>query len=246
MADLSRLAAEDGRPQLGRNLTYGLLDSLGRAIVTGRYDHEPFPTEAELAKQHSVSRSVTREAVKMLTAKGLLSARPRQGTIVQPTASWNLFDADVLRWLLERQFSIDLLKQFNQLRVAIEPEAAALAARFATAEDRTRIAEGLERMAAAERGLDDTLEADIAFHVAILHASRNPFYAQFREMVRTALRTSIRFTNRIKGRTANLADHAAVRDAIDAGDAERARVAMRNLISDVLELIDEAEASPGA
>lgn len=246
MADLSRLAAEDGRPQLGRNLTYGLLDSLGRAIVTGRYDHEPFPTEAELAKQHSVSRSVTREAVKMLTAKGLLSARPRQGTIVQPTASWNLFDADVLRWLLERQFSIDLLKQFNQLRVAIEPEAAALAARFATAEDRTRIAEGLERMAAAERGLDDTLEADIAFHVAILHASRNPFYAQFREMVRTALRTSIRFTNRIKGRTANLADHAAVRDAIEAGDAEGARVAMRSLISDVLELIDEAEAGPGA
>lgn len=246
MADLSRLAAEDARPQLGRNLTYGLLDSLGRAIVTGRYDHEPFPTEAELAKQHSVSRSVTREAVKMLTAKGLLSARPRQGTIVQPTASWNLFDADVLRWLLERQFSIDLLKQFNQLRVAIEPEAAALAARFATAEDRTRIAEGLERMAAAERGLDDTLEADIAFHVAILHASRNPFYAQFREMVRTALRTSIRFTNRIKGRTANVADHAAVRDAIEAGDSEGARVAMRNLIGDVLELIDEAEAGPGA
>lgn len=246
MADLSRLAAEEARPQLGRNLTYGLLDSLGRAIVTGRYDHEPFPTEAELAKQHSVSRSVTREAVKMLTAKGLLSARPRQGTIVQPTASWNLFDADVLRWLLERQFSIDLLKQFNQLRVAIEPEAAALAARFATAEDRTRIAEGLERMTAAERGLDDTLEADIAFHVAILHASRNPFYAQFREMVRTALRTSIRFTNRIKGRTANVADHAAVRDAIEAGDPEGARVAMRNLIGDVLELIDEAEAGPGA
>lgn len=246
MAELSRLAAEDARPQLGRNLTYGLLDSLGRAIVTGRYDHEPFPTEAELAKQHSVSRSVTREAVKMLTAKGLLSARPRQGTIVQPTASWNLFDADVLRWLLERQFSIDLLKQFNQLRVAIEPEAAALAARFATAEDRTRIAEGLERMTAAERGLDDTLEADIAFHVAILHASRNPFYAQFREMVRTALRTSIRFTNRIKGRTANVADHAAVRDAIEARDSEGARVAMRNLIGDVLELIDEAEAGPGA
>jgi DNA-binding FadR family transcriptional regulator len=241
LADLSRLATDDARPQLGRNLTYGLLDSLGRAIVTGRYDQEAFPTEAELAKQHGVSRSVTREAVKMLTAKGLLSARPRQGTIVQPTASWNLFDTDVLRWLLERQFSVDLLKQFNQLRVAIEPEAAALAARFATSDDRRRIGEGLERMAAAERGLDDTLDADIAFHVAILHASRNPFYAQFRDMVATALRTSIRFTNRIKGRTANVADHATVRDAIEAGDPESARVAMRNLIGDVLDLIDEAE-----
>ncbi|WP_241527215.1 FadR/GntR family transcriptional regulator [Sphingomonas turrisvirgatae] len=230
-----------GRPELGRNLTYGLLDNLGRAIVTGRFETEPFPTEAELAKQHNVSRSVTREAVKMLTAKGLLSARPRQGTVVQPTTSWNLFDTDVLRWLLERQFSVDLLKQFNQLRIAIEPEAAALAARFGDEAELRRITDGLERMEAAEKGLDDTLDADIAFHVAILRASSNPFYFQFRDVVTTALRTSIRFTNRIKGRTASVADHAAVRDAILARNPDAARTAMRDLIGDVLELIDEAE-----
>lgn len=240
--ELSTTARDEGRPELGRNLTYGLLDNLGRAIVTGRFEREAFPTEAELAKQHGVSRSVTREAVKMLTAKGLLSARPRQGTVVQPTTSWNLFDTDVLRWLLERQFSVELLKQFNQLRVAIEPEAAALAARFAEEADLQRINEGLARMEAAEQGLDDTLEADIAFHIAILRGSGNPFYAQFRDVVTTALRTSIRFTNRIKGRTASVADHAAVRDAILAGDPDGARVAMRELIGDVLELIDEAEA----
>ncbi len=230
-----------GRPELGRNLTYGLLDNLGRAIVTGRFEKEAFPTEAELAKQHNVSRSVTREAVKMLTAKGLLSARPRQGTVVQPTTSWNLFDTDVLRWLLERQFSVDLLKQFNQLRIAIEPEAAALAARFGDEAELQRITDGLERMEAAEKGLDDTLDADIAFHVAILRASSNPFYVQFRDVVTTALRTSIRFTNRIKGRTASVADHAAVRDAILARNPDAARTAMRDLIGDVLELIDEAE-----
>ncbi|MCW4463836.1 FadR family transcriptional regulator [Sphingomonas sp. BT-65] len=245
--ELSSLTRGEERPELGRNLTYGLLDNLGRAIVTGRFEQEAFPTEAELAKQHGVSRSVTREAVKMLTAKGLLSARPRQGTVVQPTTSWNLFDTDVLRWLLERQFSVELLKQFNQLRVAIEPEAAALAARFADENDVQRISEGLERMKAAERGLDDTLEADIAFHVAILRGSGNPFYAQFRDVVTTALRTSIRFTNRIKGRTASVTDHAAVRDAIVARDPDRARIAMRDLIGDVLELIDKAEgkALPG-
>ncbi|TGX55200.1 FadR family transcriptional regulator [Sphingomonas gei] len=236
------LGAEDARPQLGRNLTYGMLDSLGRAIVTGRYESEAFPTEAELAKQHGVSRSVTREAVKMLTAKGLLSARPRQGTVVQPATNWNLFDTDVLRWLLERQFSIDLLRQFNQLRVAIEPEAAALAARVGTPDELARITQGLERMVAAEQGLEDTLEADIAFHVAILRASGNPFYAQFRDVVGTALRTSIRFTNRLKGRSANVADHAAVRDAIAAHDPDAARAAMRALIGDVLDLIDDVEA----
>lgn len=240
--ELSTLVHNEGRPELGRNLTYGLLDNLGRAIVTGRFERESFPTEAELAKQHGVSRSVTREAVKMLTAKGLLSARPRQGTVVQPTTSWNLFDTDVLRWLLERQFSVELLKQFNQLRVAIEPEAAALAARFAGADDFQRINDGLDRMKAAEQGHDDTLEADIAFHIAILRGSGNPFYAQFREVVTTALRTSIRFTNRIKGRSASVADHAAVRDAIVARDPDGARTAMRELIGDVLELIDAAEA----
>lgn len=64
-------------PLLARNLTHGMLDSLGRAIVTGQYRAKAFPTEAEIAKAHGVSRSVTREAVKMLTAKGLVSARPR-------------------------------------------------------------------------------------------------------------------------------------------------------------------------
>lgn len=231
----------DGRAQLGRNLTYGMLDSLGRAIVTGQFDGRPFPTEAELAKQNNVSRSVTREAVKMLTAKGLLSARPRQGTIIEPSSSWNLFDTDVLRWLLERQFSVELLKHFNQLRVAIEPEAAALAAKFGGDDDLAIISAGLARMEAAERGEDDVLEADIAFHVAVLRASKNPFYWQFRDVVATALRTSIRFTNRIKGRTASVADHGAVRDAILARDGESARNAMRHLIGDVLELIDQSE-----
>ena len=224
----------------GRNLTHAMLDDLGRAIVTGAYASATFPTEAQLATQHGVSRSVTREAVKMLTAKGLLSARARQGTMVQPSATWNLFDPDVLRWLLERQFSIDLLRQFSQLRIAIEPEAAALAARFGTPGEHGGISAALARIAAAEAGTDDTLDADIAFHVAILSATQNPFYLQFRDVVKTALHTSIRFTNRIKGRTASLADHAAVERAILARDAETARAAMRHLIAEVLELIDAA------
>lgn len=217
-----------------------MLDALGRAIVIGVYDAQPFPTEAELARQYGVSRSVTREAVKMLTAKGLLSARPRQGTIVQAASSWNLFDTDVLHWLLERKFSVDLLRQFNELRIGIEPEAAALAAAGSTPAEQSAIAMGLARMVAAEEGNDDPLEADIAFHIAVLEASRNPFYNQFRDMVATALRTSIRFTNRIKGRSASVEDHRAVHTAIVAGDVAGARTAMKRIIGDVLELIDDA------
>ena len=231
------------RTGLGRNLTYGMLDALGRAIVVGHYDNLFFPAEAELARQHGVSRSVTREAVKMLTAKGLLSARPRQGTIIQPAACWNLFDTDVLHWLLERKFSVDLLRQFNELRIGIEPEAAALAAAGATPAEQAAIAAGLARMVAAEAGNDDPLDADIAFHVAVLEASRNPFYKQFRDMVATALRTSIRFTNRIKGRSASIEDHRAVHDAIAARDAAGARTAMKRIIGDVLILIEDAPPS---
>lgn len=221
----------------GRNLTWGLLDHIGKSIVTGGYAKKVFPTEAELSAQHGVSRSVTREAVKMLTAKGLLSARTRRGTVVQPTSSWNLFDSDVLSWLLERQFSIELLGHFNQLRIAIEPAAAALAARNADEDSLASIDEGFARMVAADRGEDDALEADIAFHLAILRASGNPFYAQFCDVVSTALRTSIRFTNTIQGRTADLAAHGAVKLAIERRDHQGARDAMANIIDDVTTLI---------
>lgn len=225
------------RSSLGRNLTYGLLDQLGKTIVTGGYEHKAFPTEAELSLQHGVSRSVTREAVKMLTSKGLLSARPRQGTIVQPAASWNLFDPDVLRWLLERKFSLELLREFNQLRVAIEPAAAELAARAADEKGLDLIRSGFARMQAAERGEDDPLDADIAFHIAILKASANPFFAQFRDVVSTALRTSIRFTNRIQGRTADLPAHEAVKVAIEKRQPAAARKAMAGIITDVAAVI---------
>lgn len=226
---------------LGRNLTFGLLEAVGRAVVVGEYQDRPFPTEADLAKQYGVSRSVTREALKMLAAKGLLGARPKQGTYVAPQEQWNLFDTDVLHWLLERKPSVGLLQQFNELRIGVEPQAAALAAKRARPSQVASIAAGLGRMREAEKGLDNPLEADIEFHVAILRASGNPFYVQFKDIVATALRTSIRFTNRIAGRTASIEDHAAVHSAIAAGNEQGARDAMRKLISDVLVLIEDID-----
>lgn len=227
--------------EMGRNLTFGMLDMLGKAIVTGQYDKQPFPTEADLAKQYDVSRSVVREAVKMLGAKGLLTARPRKGTTVLATDRWNLFDIDVLRWLLDRKFSLVLLRQFSELREAIEPAAAALAASAYTANGLAAIEAGYARMEAAEHDEDDPLEADIAFHIAVLQASANPFYAQFRDVVTTALRTSIRFTNRFKGHTASLPQHKAVLDAIASRRPSEAKAAMAMLIADVVLLIADAE-----
>jgi DNA-binding FadR family transcriptional regulator len=232
------------RSALGPSITYGLVESLGQSIVGGGYlaDH-PFSTEAELSKQYGASRSVTREAVKMLTTKGLLSARPRKGTFVAPEAAWNLFDPDVLRWLLERKFSLKLLREFNEVRLAIEPTAAALAAQRAGPDDLVKIVAGLERMRAAERGEDEPLTADIAFHVAILQATHNPFYLQLDELVNTALRISIRFTNSLKGvRQASVPAHGKVVEAIQAKDSLAASAAMTALLTEVMQLISRAEA----
>lgn len=229
----------------GRSFTHDIVQRLGQEIVCGVYGAQnPFPIEAELCKRLGVSRSVLREAVKMLTTKGLLNARPRQGTWVEPETNWNLLDPDVLRWFLERKFSPTLLLEFTQVRLAIEPMAASMAARLASDEAKAAIVAGLERMKAAERGEDDPLESDIAFHVAILRASGNRFLTQMRDLIDVALRTSIRLTNRRKGvRLASIADHQKVSDAILAGDAEGASRAMRDLMLEALVLIEQEAAA---
>jgi DNA-binding FadR family transcriptional regulator len=230
------------RKPSGQNLTYAIVEELGQAVVTQSYgDDDPFPIEAELCKQFGASRTVLREAVKMLTAKGLLSARPRQGTWVEPESRWNLLDPDVLRWLLERKFSLEMLAEFTEVRMAIEPMAAMIAARNATPESIARIRHTIERMKLAAKGEDDPLTSDIAFHVAVLHATGNRFYAQLEDVINAALRISIRLTNQVKGvPLADVAIHKKVLDAIEANEPERARAAMETIINEVLELIDTA------
>jgi len=238
----------------GQNLTYSIAHHIGIAIVTGVYSKDnPIPIEADLCREYGASRPVLREAVKMLTAKGLLGARPRRGTWVQPEERWNLLDPDVLGWLLERKFSPALLIEFTELRLAVEPGAATLAARAAGPEEKAVLSRAIERMQAADRGDDDPLESDIAFHVAVLAASRNRFYAQLGGFTSTALRISIRMTNRYKGvRLASVADHKKVADAIIAGKPAVAGEAMRKLIQEALDIIKKRNAvatprrAPGA
>lgn len=225
------------RTPRGVSLTYALLETLGQAIVSGAYDASGFPTEAELCTQFSASRTVAREAVKMLTAKGLLSARPRQGTRVEPVSRWNLLDPDVTRWLMERPFSNTIYREFTEVRLAIEPVAAALAARRADAEAIQAIGDGLEAMRTHAGNADAALQADIDFHVAILRASGNPFFWQLRELINTALRISISITNKVAGHTASIPAHEAVFKAIEAGDAEAAERAMQIILRESLDLI---------
>jgi DNA-binding FadR family transcriptional regulator len=163
---------------------------------------------------------------------------------VQPEDAWNLLDPDVLRWLLERKLSFSLLIEFTQMRLAFEPIAAGLAALVAAPADKAAVMAAIGRMAAAERGEDDPLTSDIAFHLGVMHASGNRFYSQLSDLIVTALRFSIRTTNYFKGvKLASIADHKKVADAIMAGDAHTAETAMRNLIQEALDLIRGAQAN---
>ncbi len=234
-------------PPSPRNRTFSIVEALGGAIVAGEYgEANPLPNEGELAQQFGVSRPILREAVKMLTSKGLVAARPRHGTWVTAESEWNFLDPDVLNWLLGRAYSPDLLIQFTELRMAIEPQAAALAAARGTPEAKAGVHAALARMMAADRGEDDPLASDIAFHHSILQATRNRFYSEMTDFIDAALRFSIRRTNSYKGvAMASILEHKRVADAIRDGDAQAAADTMRSLLSNIIALI-EASIPPEA
>ncbi len=222
-------------------LTHELVERIGGQIVRGDVAAGgSLPIEAELAKQHDTSRTVIREAIKMLTAKGLVGSRPRRGTYVEPESRWNILDPDVLRWILQRRFSFALMREFLVAREGIEPKAAAVAAVRQDHDAIAQIAARLDDMREADEGRMDSLESDIAFHIAILHASGNRFFIQFSHVIETALRFSIRLTNSLKGvRMASVEDHERIYLAVKRGDADAAEQAAQDLLTEAIRLLDE-------
>lgn len=222
------------------NLSHRMAQELGKSIICGEYNNSELPTEAELCDKFGVSRSAVREAVKMLSAKGLITSKPRQGIRVQPQQEWNIFDPDLLSWSLDSNPSMRVLKEFLQMRIAIEPEASALAARYATTEQIDAIEAALERMRNAKENTKEDLEADIAFHVSILFASNNRFYIRLRDFIQTALRVSISHTSPMKGNHEGIVeDHAKVFNAIKNRNPERAKHSMLLLIDEALNFIEQ-------
>lgn len=226
-----------------RNLTHQMVHDLGVAVISGKYSNETgLPSEAALCEQYKLSRTATREAVKMLTAKGLISSRPRQGISVSPESQWNLFDADLLQWIMLSRPSTKLLHEFTEMRIAFEPEAAGLAAQRRSEGCISHIEHALTRMSQAEKGFDDPLDSDIAFHAAVLTASQNRFFIQLKTFVSTALGVSIQLTNRVKGVPGgDVEAHARVLEAIKKGDVDVARHEMREMLIEVSSLISKAE-----
>lgn len=233
--------------QRNSSLSHQVTEKLGRAIIGGDFEPDDgLPTEADLCEQFGVSRTAVREAVKMLSAKGLVTSKPRRGIRVLPTENWNIFDADILSWSLEGAPSDTVMTEFFQLRVAIEPEAAVLAARFGTKDDKAAIAKALEGMRTAPRNTDESFAADLDFHVAILYATRNRFYIRLRDFIKTALNFAIHFTTpAVESYEEVVADHEKILRAIETGDVEQARHRMRTLIVDAYAMLEARANHPG-
>lgn len=218
------------RPVRKRNLFAQVVEDLGVRIVRGDLNpNEPFPKEADLEAQFGVSRSVIREAVKTLAAKGLLESRTRTGIRALPPLHWNLLDAEVLSWRYSALPPSQFFAELFEIRLMIEPESAALAAQRATPADLEELDTAFHAMAEASQANAPGIEADLRFHHAILAAGQNPLLLQMGNLIGTGLLISHRFSR--ESFAFFLPMHKDVMDAIKAADAPAARAAMQRLLT---------------
>jgi DNA-binding FadR family transcriptional regulator len=218
---------------LRRGLHREIVDQLGLLVVGNRTSlGATLPDETALSEQFSVSRTVVREAIKVLASKGLVETRPKVGTQVRPRRYWNLLDSDVLFWRYEAGPDEGFLEDISEVREIIEPPGAALAAERATTGEVTEILAWCDGMndAAADDG-DDYIDADMAFHTAILDACHNDLLAQLSDTITMALRLSRRATVSVPGSSlAAMPAHWAVAWAIRDRQPQAAESAMRELL----------------
>ncbi|QCI12776.1 FadR family transcriptional regulator [Pseudomonas putida] len=212
------------QPTTRKSMHATLVQDLGLQIVSGQLaPGQKLPSEASLCETYAISRPVFREAMRALTAKGLVEARPRVGTQVRPRHDWHMLDPDVLHWLMQATPQQEFFNTLSSVRWVIEPAAAALAATNATPEDVASIDEAYQRMEAA-RNHEERLQPDLDFHARIADATHNDLLAYLCNMLSMALRESVRYSNqRANFDELALPRHKAILTAIQNGDALGAR-----------------------
>ena len=211
---------------------------LGAEILSGaRKPGDRMPSDAEMQKKFGVSRVVTREIIKTLAAKGMVTSKMKLGTLVLDPSNWNWLDPDVLSWRVSVGLDLEFMAQITTVRRAVEPMAAALAARTHTRADIAKLREAIAAMAQAKDNRRQFAEADLHFHMAVSAISRNPFFHSFAGVIGTALYAVLALNAEAdspKAQARTVARHEAVVDAIEAGDADAAAKAMLNIINDGL------------
>ena len=216
----------------GRRLRGAIAHYLGRAIVGGDIQPgERLTGEVANAEALEVSRSAYREAIQVLSAKGLVESRTKAGTRVLPRSRWNLLDPDVLAWAFSGEPDIAFVRDLFELRAIVEPAAARLAAARRDKADIAALRGALVKMRRHTLATEAGQAADRAFHDALLQATHNNALIALSASIGAAVNWTTQFKQRTKALPRDpVPDHALVSDAIVAGDADAAEAAMRALV----------------
>jgi GntR family transcriptional regulator, galactonate operon transcriptional repressor len=222
-----------------------LVSLMGQRIVSGALQPgEVLPDQTELSRQFGVSRTVIREATKVLSAKGMVDSRPKRGTMILPREHWHLLDPDVLAWQETYLPGVDFATDIMDVREVMEPGAAKLAATRTTAADLAALEAALTAIGAAA---DEAayIQADVDFHSALVATTHNVYLvallASFTAALRVSFAASVRAV-RAAGATpgeswtdfvrSSAALHERVLDAVRRRDPEAAMLAMQQIIGE--------------
>lgn len=220
-----------------RRLRGAVVHYLGTAIVSGRIKPgERLTGEVATADALDVSRSAYREAVQVLTSKGLVESKPKAGTRVLPRERWNILDPAILAWAFSGEPDKEFVRDVFELRGIVEPAAARLAAERRGKADISAMRDALARMRRHTLATEAGRAADRDFHDALLHATHNDALMALSATIGAAVAWSTQFKQRSRALPRDpVPDHVRVCDAIAAGDPEAASTAMRMLIDLALE-----------
>ena len=222
-------APDAAEPLARRSLHDQIVDEIGRRIVKGEYGAS-LPTEPLLAAGLGVSRNALREAVKVLVAKGMVEVRPKTGMRILPETQWNLLDRDVLAWHAHSERRLTRAFELVEFRLIVEPMAAYLAAKRASAEEIARIDANCTALEACVGKPLLIPEVDIRFHHSIHEASHNAILSQMASLTSSLMQIQVLMTTQKPGSfEAGLPLHREVTEAIKARDAEAAENAAHRL-----------------
>ncbi len=242
MTSIDHTALGSG-PSRKRNLFSHVLEKIGSRIVGGDFGPSAvLPNEAELGQEFGASRSVIREAVKSLAAKGLLESKTRTGIRALPAVYWNLLDPQVLAWRFSAMAPAKFSREIFEIRGIIEPQAAALAAERCTAAELAEIEAAYLAMESAEVPGNAAIQADLRFHRAILAGAHNDLLLQMGNLIGAGLLVSYRLSS--ESFIVFLPLHKLVLEAIAARDADSARAAMDRLLRETRKFLDRHFRTP--
>ncbi|HEV2271359.1 MAG TPA: FadR/GntR family transcriptional regulator [Steroidobacteraceae bacterium] len=237
MPRLSRLALERAKSSHDQ-----IAAILGTELLKGVYaPGSNMPAEPELIERFQISRTVMREVMKTLAAKGFVVSKTKVGTRVREPVYWNYFDADVLAWRVRLGLDDEFMKSLTEVRRALEPAAAALAAQRRSPTDIGQLRECVRQMARTDHTRQSFAEADLDFHLAIGNASGNPLMRSMASVIETALVASFAHSSPVddpQDHEATVNGHAAIVDAIESGEEQAAAAAILRVINIGVNRID--------